>query len=363
MKFVRSDVADLSLGAAILGTGGGGDPYIGTLALTNLMKSGIEPKIIQADDLADDALVVPVGMIGSPAVALEKLSSTVLPGTLIERLESTQHRKVDAVIPAEIGGVNSLFPLMSACVMDLPVVDADGMGRAFPTLDRTTFGLGGVPVCPVVMVNDRGECITIDVGTPARTETVARILATEFGGGAAVGLYLMTGKQVKETAVHGTLSLALNIGRAVRTARADKADPFEAIFSVVRSRAGWQVGRILFDGKISDVERRMTNGYNTGRGVLEGLGDFKTQEAAFAFQNEYLYVRSGERSLAVVPDLICFLDRDTAEPITCETVRYGQRVRVIGIVCDPKLRTPEALSVCGPSSFGLSETFVPIGAL
>ena len=40
---------------------------------------------------------------------------------------------------------------------------------------------------------------------------------------------------------------------------------------------------------------------------------------------------SGGEMLAVVPDLICIVDQDTAEPITTEIVRYGLRVVVLGI--------------------------------
>lgn len=39
-----------------------------------------------------------------------------------------------AIMSAEIGGLNAVEPLCVAAQMDLPVVDCDGMGRAFPEL-------------------------------------------------------------------------------------------------------------------------------------------------------------------------------------------------------------------------------------
>jgi uncharacterized protein len=54
----------------------------------------------------------------------------------------------------------------------------------------------------------------------------------------------------------------------------------------------------------------------------------------------------------VVPDLICIVDEDTAEPITTELLRYGMRVAVVGIPAPDLLRTPEALAVVGPAAFG-----------
>ena len=106
----------------------------------------------------------------------------------------------------------------------------------------------------------------------------------------------------------------------------------------------------------------MVGGYNQGFGTLEGIEGFE-RTVSFAFQNEYLYVRQDERLLAIVPDLIAFLDRETGDPITCESVRYGQRIKVIGIAAAKELRSAAALAVCGPSGFGLADAYVPIELL
>ena len=78
------------------------------------------------------------------------------------------------------------------------------------------------------------------------------------------------------------------------------------------------------------------------------------------FQNENLIAMHQGEVRAIVPDLICILDADTAEPITTERLRYGQRVRVMGISAPPIMRTPEALAVFGPQAFGLDEPFRPL---
>ena len=78
------------------------------------------------------------------------------------------------------------------------------------------------------------------------------------------------------------------------------------------------------------------------------------------FQNENLVARTGAKTVAIVPDLICVVDRETAGPITVEAMKYGQRVKVIGTSAAPILRRPEALAVFGPRAFGLEEEFIPI---
>ena len=42
--------------------------------------------------------------------------------------------RVVGVLCVEVGGINSLEPLLVSGKIGLPAVDADGMGRAFPML-------------------------------------------------------------------------------------------------------------------------------------------------------------------------------------------------------------------------------------
>ena len=78
------------------------------------------------------------------------------------------------------------------------------------------------------------------------------------------------------------------------------------------------------------------------------------------FQNENLVAFVDGAVRCLVPDLICVLEADTAEPITTETLRYGQRVTVVGISTPDLMRTPEALATFGPAAFGLDHAFVPV---
>jgi uncharacterized protein len=75
------------------------------------------------------------------------------------------------------------------------------------------------------------------------------------------------------------------------------------------------------------------------------------------FQNENLIAfqtntETQEKSvLAVVPDLICIVDMETYEPVLTEDLKFGLRVCILTLPCDPLLTTPEALKVCGPKAF------------
>ena len=359
MKITLDDLPPLSLGAAVLGTGGGGDPYIGRLALKRQIELTQPPTVVPLDTIADDAFVVPIGMAGSPSVALEKLLTESFADCVLRRFETFANRKVDAVLPIEIGGMNSLMPLLTACATGLPVIDADGMGRAFPSGDRTSFGVAGMSPFPIMIMNEHLETVTIEASNALRGEKITRTALVELGGAVIATHYPMSGRQAKDHAIPGTITLALGVGRAIIAARAEKSDPFEAILAYIRRYQPGMFGRVLFEGKVADVSRNMVGGYNIGSGVLEG----RAGRATFSFQNEYLYLRHGEQLLAVVPDLVCFLDQETAEPVTCELLRYGQRIKVMGFSCARCFRTEAGLKATGPGSFRLRETYVPIETL
>ena len=84
----------------------------------------------KAAELADDAFVVSIAGVGAPTVIIEHLVSTHTLLRLLEASESFYGRKIDALISAEIGGVNSMFPLALGTRAGIPVVDGgwDGSG-------------------------------------------------------------------------------------------------------------------------------------------------------------------------------------------------------------------------------------------
>jgi DUF917 family protein len=118
---------------------------------------------------------------------------------------------------------------------------------------------------------------------------------------------------------------------------------------------------VIFAGKVADIYRRTTEGFAKRYAKIQAPGSSSTLE--IVFQNEHLVAHVDGRLRVVVPDLICVLDAETAEPITTEAIRYGQRVKVMGVATPQIMRTPEALAVFGPRAFGLEEEFRPVEEL
>ena len=340
------DLDALTLGAAILGTGGGGNPYIGRLRARVLGQRGLYAEVVEPASVPDTATVLSVGGIGAPTVAIEKIRRGDEEVQALRAIERHSGRRVEALVPVEIGGANSIRPLIVGALTGLPVIDADGMGRAFPELQMTTFFFSGVSPTPTAVADEKGNVVVIDAAPDAvAVERIARLVCIYMGGTAGMALGLMSGADMKRTSVLGTLTLARRLGQAVLTARERHSDPVEAAQAVTHAHE-------LFRGKIVDVRQRTERGFARGQFVVSGSDAFNGSRLCVDFQNENLIARRDDEVVAVVPDLICTVAVDDGEPVTTERLRYGLRVAILGIPAPPILRRPEALRFIGPQAFG-----------
>ena len=344
----------MARGCAILGAGGGGDPYLGLLqALQASAEYGPVP-LVDLDELPDDSLIMPCGGIGAPTVSVEKIENGDEGMRLREHLEAVTGRTVSALMSCEIGGANGLVPVCWAARMGLPVLDGDGMGRAFPEVPQVAMHLAGISPSPAVMTDERGNVLVFRTITGDWMERLERAAAVEFGGAASSTEYSLTVAEARQGAiVPNTVSLAIRIGRAVAEA---ERSPITALLA--------EIGGIrLISGKITDVDRRTTSGFVRGSVLVEGLGDDAGRLVRLELQNENLVALERGRVLASVPDLISVLDSETADAIVTERVRYGQRVTVIAFACDPIWRTEKGIAAAGPRAFGYDFDYQPVEGL
>jgi DUF917 family protein len=351
----EEDLVPLSMGAALLGTGGGGNPYIGMLRARELMRKGAEVRIIPLEALADDAWVAEVGGIGAPVVGVEKIEEGGECYRAMRAVEETAGVTVSAVISAEIGGANSIEPIIAAAMAGLPVVDGDGMGRAFPEVQMTTYMIYGADVAPAAIADDKGNVVVFKKMVDMFwLERFARDASVAMGAGAGFAVAPMRGDFVRRTAVPGTVTQALEIGRTILDARSKRQNVVDRIVESTGAT-------LFFTGKITDIKRELTGGFSRGHALLSGVGEWAGCEARIAIQNENLVLWVDDKPVVMVPDLIVNLEMDTGEPLTTEILRYGQRVAVIGLPVHDLMKTPRALEIVGPKAFGYPElTFEPL---
>src|SRR5579884_2940898 len=347
------NLEDIALGAAVLGTGGGGDPYIGKLMARDAMQRHGPARMIAAAELGDDDLVVPTAMMGAPTVMLEKIPRGEEIVNAFKALQAYLGRPIAATMSCEAGGLNSTTPFTVAATMDVPLVDADMMGRAYPELQMCVPTLYGVTATPMAIADEKGNSAIINTVDNRWTETLARTLTVDMGCSAMIALYPMTGKQVKEAAVHGTISTIERIGRTIREAHARHVDPIEAVRAATDGIVFWR-------GKVADIARRTETGFARGDAAIAGTDEYEGRTLRIDFQNEFLMARTDDEVLVTTPDLITILDAETGKPITTESLRYGFRVAVLALPCDPRWRTAAGLKLVGPAYFGYDVEYVPI---
>ncbi len=348
------EIEDIALGAALLGAGGGGDPYIGKLVAIGAVRECGPVTLLDPEEVPDDALIVPIAMMGAPTVLNEKAIGGSEYQTLHDMISRFYGKKIYAFMPIEAGGVNSMLPIAACARLGLPLVDADGMGRAFPELQMVTFTIGGMSATPMALTDEKGNTVLFQTITNKWTEELARAVTMSCGGSVSVCLYAMDGKMLKTYAVKNILTQSEKLGRTIRELKNSADDSPEETF--FRETGGYR----LFKGKIADVRRETRGAFNFGKVMLEGIGDCKGKQAYVEFQNENLTAAVDGEIVATVPDLICIVDAETFTPVTTDALKYGKRVLIAGLKCFEMWRTPEGLDLVGPRYFGCDTDYIPI---
>jgi hypothetical protein len=347
------DVDDLALGAVVLGTGGGGDPYVAKIMLREAIEKHGPVEVVNAADLDREGMLLPVAMVGAPTAIVEKFPNGGEAEKVLRALELQLGRKGIAVLPIENGGMNSLFPLVVAAELGMPCVDADSMRRAFPQIEMTLFTLAGISSSPMTLSDAKGNAVLFETVDNVMGEKLVRACVAQMGMIAVMSAYAITAAQCEEYAANGSLTYCLEIGRRVRAIQEGRPGAYEEFLRYCEAE-------ILFTGKVADIERRTTGGWARGTVTLQHLED-PDRVMRVEIQNENLVAFEDGEPKVMVPDLITLIDIETGVPMTTEMLAYGQRLHVIAMPALERWRSPEGLALAGPRAFGYDIDYVPFG--
>jgi DUF917 family protein len=202
----------------ITGCGGGGESYHCKLwCLEVLRKDKYKMRVVPPSFFSSSSdLVVDVGFMGAPTVAHELLANGGECLEAVSTIENYLSRKIVAVYSGEIGGSNGLMGLLVAASKELPCIDCDGIGRAFPCLDHTLAYIHGLPATPACVCDVRGEtvmCTDDMIATPKELENTFREECTKRGLCIGICLAPLTGEQLQKHTIHHSLSRAWFLGK------------------------------------------------------------------------------------------------------------------------------------------------------
>ncbi|KAK7424518.1 hypothetical protein QQX98_000483 [Neonectria punicea] len=359
------DCEFLATGCSVVACGGGGPGYNCYLAARAALREGKQMRVVDISTLPDDTLVFGTSTYGAPAVVSERLpSGTEAIDAISGVLPYFSVKKPGALIADEIGGMNGLRPLLTSTHWDVPTIDGDYMGRAYPRIYHSTTYVNGLPIVPCAQADGMGNTVAVSrCDDPIRLEKLQRKAALELGLLSQMAQAGMRVGDLKRCGVLGSTSLAWHIGRAIYQARQEKTSIVNAIL-----RAN-PCGRLLYMGKIVDVHRFVSDGgYTEGTVKLRAIAaeDREVGEEAFnetrdmvlPFQNEYLYaaLQDGKKEeiVCTVPDLISLIGMD-GYALGTQDIKYGLRVNVIAFAGHLHWYTERGLELGGPNDFGYKD--------
>ena len=311
----RADVGHLARGCAILGTGGGGEVYTGSLILHEALRRYGPVPVVTLEELDPEGLLPPLGSIGAPTVGVEKLPSGDEGMRLRDHLQHVTGRTAVAVMSSEIGGSNGLEPIAWAAEMGLPIVDADSMGRAFPEVQQVTQ-----------YVTAAARAVRADGRARQRGD-----LAPSSGPWAE-----RIGRAVTVARRHGRHGGLRDDGR-----RGDRRGHLRLAHPRARDRARDRRGRgrpglrarrgrrRRPPARRQDRRRRAatTAGFARGSVLVEGSAGDSGRLLRLEIQNENLVALEDGLLRASVPDLITVVDSTTGEAIATELVAAASASR------------------------------------
>ncbi|MCE2525400.1 MAG: DUF917 domain-containing protein [Acidimicrobiia bacterium] len=338
------DIETLCLGATLLGAGGGGDPYVAKLVVQQALETWGPVQVVDAGELPPEALVLSTAVIGAPTVILEKLPAGTEYVGSVNALASYLGKEPAAIMSIEVGGLNTLLPIATAAEMGLPIVNADGMRRAYPQIEMTVFTLAGLPATPLSIADEKGNQCVFKTTDNHVAESLARGAVIRLGLANAISCYPLTAAQLDEHGILGSLTYCNEVGSLLEAVKRGEEDAWERFLTDSGSAE-------FFRGKVVDLDRRTTEGFARSTAILEDL-DGSDSTMRIEVQNENLIAFLDGEAVITTPNLICLLDCETFEPMTTEYLAYGNRVVVIGMPCAPEWHRPGMLELVGPRAFG-----------
>jgi uncharacterized protein len=332
----REALPALARGFSLLGSGGGGSPWILDLALR---ESPVWP--VTLHEVADVDPATPcmaLAYAGATMLLDERLPDEAPFAPAIAALERWLGHRVPAICSLEAGGMNGLTCLPLA--RERLWVDADLMGRALPDFDQVSLAVDGLPGLVAVGPTGAGGVAVIDGARADDIEVVLRAAITCAGGSAAV---VVGGFTVGDLVKHGLLGTH---GRAQDLGERYLADPEADI----RARAGAIGGRLLGVGRIAEVRPDPLDLRVTAVEVRTVEGD----TVRLVARSELLACMRNGVVEAATPAIVLAVDERTHDVLQVHELTEGRNIAVLSLP-GPQwwYETPERQAVVSPSRYGL----------
>lgn len=352
-------------GATLLGTGGGGFPQEGLRVLKEALDSKGSIEWQDVEDISDDAVAICTFLMGSTAPMtaekeqqMEKLGLTnkaykTNMMNAIEEWEKYTGKKVDIVVPLEVGGSNLPAPMAVATMMGKKIVDGDYAGRAIPEIFQISLQKEDINLCPAVSFDKYGN-INIMKSAISLTiaERVGKYLSEVAFGSTAIAGFPISGKQLKRLIVKGSVSQAYRAGELIEEAKKDPQKLDELLSELGMTK--------IFSGTVTKKDWEDEGGYYMGYHYMDGEAEYEGKKLKMYFKNETHIVWIDDEYIVSSPDLICTIEPDTLQPLRNDDIEVGTKISVYQKACNPILKDESIRKYIEPRYFGFEMDYKPI---
>jgi DUF917 family protein len=389
-----SDLEALLLGACFFGSGGGGTVISARSLLADFRPGAYYPtdhvRVVSVDEATDGDTVM-VAYLGSP-VAIDGAAYPLGPVRAVEEVQArlaASGRKLSYLAPPESGALGFVVACLVAARLGLAVVDADGAGRAVPSLPQLTYAAAEVNPRPAFLVSQGGLSVELDVrprqganGAAQHQQDVATIVDQmmrpivadpDFGQFGGLAMWIMEPALLRRALpIRGTLERALRLGRALQLGQLRSADQ---MISYLAKEFDLRAVPLFPAGQFLSAKVDTGAGFDLGK-IRIGAGD---RTCTVLYQNESLLAWDSERStpLCMAPDSISYFVEGEGQAVysngdlvlpdgSLNPAVRQRKVTVLGIQADPALREQGGLILNSfmqlVGAIGYLGPYVPLGS-
>ena len=338
--FTRDEIEAFLVGLIIYGTGGGGALLRGRYLMNNDLDRGRILQMVDLDDIEDEAFICSAGNMGSVKAAVgvdykkqvQDWEESFPMLKAIEMMQQLKGRKVDYLIPFEIGAGNTPIILAAAARLGIPMINGDLVGRAAPETQMASLIGHGISLYPMCLVDDSDNRFAImNSKEPTYADEIGRILIEKGGYFGGNSHYPICGREAKRFCISGSVSGALELGKLVTEANETGVDGVEVVKEFTQAKE-------VFRGVITEFYGEDKGGFYLTNFETEGIGAFAGKTATMVVKNELMLLKIDNKLRLMFPDYGFMLYPKTGHGVLSADLKPGLDIVLLGKPCHPLVR-------------------------
>lgn len=221
----ETELLQILKGATLLAAGGGGSYSLGVSILEEFKKQNedvpIKFELFDVSQMKENESSFSVAIMGSPtahASAADLAKCALLAYNETEALAVRCKKNPQYAVALELGGANTLIPLLCAMKYNIKVLDTDLCGRAVPGLETILSSINQLPTAPFALTDSSGnsyDFIMADAYDVQAVESSALAILNYLQTSGGVTGYYFNSSEIDACIPVGTLKRCLKIGQCI----------------------------------------------------------------------------------------------------------------------------------------------------